>query len=173
MALNIRPAIAEDIPRLMELERLSATAAHWSEAQYRHAVEEIGGLPQRVVLIARPDDPLGKEVNTPALPLTTERRQGQGTLAGFLVARRVDREWELENIVVGSEFRRQGIGTQLIEALLARVQATKGAVFLEVRESNAAARKLYEKAGFREKGRRKLYYSDPAEDAILYRKDVV
>jgi ribosomal-protein-alanine N-acetyltransferase len=45
-------------------------------------------------------------------------------------------------------------------------------VFLEVRESNAAARCFYEKAGFVQTGRRKSYYTDPAEDAVLYRYDL-
>ena len=47
------------------------------------------------------------------------------------------------------------------------------AVFLEVRESNQAARALYEKWAFRESGRRPRYYKDPAEDAILYRLDFI
>jgi [ribosomal protein S18]-alanine N-acetyltransferase len=43
-----------------------------------------------------------------------------------------------------------------------------GAILLEVRKSNLAARGLYEKQGFREVGRRRTYYADPEEDAILY-----
>jgi [ribosomal protein S18]-alanine N-acetyltransferase len=172
MPVNVRPAIPEDIPHIIEIERLSPTAAHWSEEQYRRAIHGVGDLSLRVVLVAELDDPVREEVNNPALlPLET-RRQGLGVLTAFLVARHADTEWELENIVVGSEFRGRGIGTQLIEALLERMRATNAsAVFLEVRESNIAARKLYQKAGFRETGRRKLYYSDPAEDAILYRRE--
>jgi [ribosomal protein S18]-alanine N-acetyltransferase len=173
MPVKVRLAIPEDIPNLIELEQLSPTAAHWSQEQYRRAISRVGDLAERVVLVAESDDPRREEVKPPAaLSLPETRRQGRGVLTGFLVARNVDSEWELENIVVGSEFRRQGIGTQLIEALLERVRARNGsAVFLEVRESNAAARKVYEKAGFRETGRRKLYYSDPAEDAILYSRE--
>ena len=48
--------------------------------------------------------------------------------------------------------------------------AQADSLFLEVRESNTAARKLYEKLGFRETGRRKAYYSNPIEEAILYSK---
>jgi ribosomal-protein-alanine N-acetyltransferase len=57
----------------------------------------------------------------------------------------------------------------LIKALMkrARNQAAT-AILLEVRESNLAARGLYEKRGFREVGRRRSYYADPVEDAILY-----
>jgi ribosomal-protein-alanine acetyltransferase len=169
MPANVRPAIPADIPHLIELERSSPTAAHWSEEQYRCAIPGAGDLPQELVLVAETDDPLCEEVSTPALSPPEEWRQGRCSLAGFLAARHVEGEWEVENIVVGSEFRRRGIGTQLIKALLERMRATNGsAIFLEVRESNAAARKLYEKASFRETGRRKLYYSDAAEDAILY-----
>lgn len=82
-------------------------------------------------------------------------------------------EWEIENIVVAPKVRRKGIGRQLVDALLAAAGETNSeSVFLEVRESNAAARKLYESAGFQQNGRRKSYYSDPPEDAILYRKDL-
>ena len=56
-------------------------------------------------------------------------------------------------------------------ALLVRTQNTNSeSVFLEVRESNSAARSLYEKLGFQQTGRRKSYYANPIEDAILYSK---
>lgn len=179
MPVNVRPAILEDIPYLVELERSSPSAAHWSEEQYRHAIDEVDGSPERIVLVMEMEDSIPGKVNTPTLSQTrrqgwgTQRRQERGNLAGFLVARQVENEWELENIVVGSEFRGRGIGIQLIDVLLSRARAMGGgAFFLEVRESNAAARKLYEKSGFRETGRRKLYYSDPTEDAVLYSREL-
>ena len=52
-------------------------------------------------------------------------------------------------------------------------QEGAAAVFLEVRESNRAARALYEKWAFLESGRRRGYYKDPEEDAILYRIDFI
>ena len=105
------------------------------------------------------------------LVLVAERAVSSNTveIAGFLVALHLGPEWELENIAVTPEARRSGLGMQLLTALLTRAKETNSQkVFLEVRESNAAARALYEKAGFRQTGRRKGYYSDPAEDAILY-----
>ena len=79
-------------------------------------------------------------------------------------------EWELENIVVAPAARRKGLGKRLLEALLAAARETNSrSVFLEVRASNAAARSLYEKAGFEPTGRRKSYYTNSAEDAVLYR----
>jgi ribosomal-protein-alanine N-acetyltransferase len=56
-----------------------------------------------------------------------------------------------------------------LEALLDAAHQTKSSVFLEVRESNAPARALYENAGFKQTGRRPSYYTSPLEDAILYR----
>lgn len=95
-------------------------------------------------------------------------------LAGFLVARYVPSEWELENIVVAPAIRRMGIGRQLIDTLLVQARQTNSiAVFLEVRESNTAARSLYKKLGFMETGRRKAYYSNPSEGAVLYSKTLV
>jgi ribosomal-protein-alanine N-acetyltransferase len=57
-----------------------------------------------------------------------------------------------------------------MDALLSAARETNSdSVFLEVRESNVAARSLYEKAGFEQEGRRKSYYTNPMEDAVLYR----
>jgi ribosomal-protein-alanine N-acetyltransferase len=92
-------------------------------------------------------------------------------LLGFLVARHVLQDWELENIVVAEKKRGRGIGTSLLTELVARAQMGDGAtIFLEVRESNTAARGLYAKLGFKQTGCRKSYYSKPLEDAVLYSK---
>jgi len=89
---------------------------------------------------------------------------------GFLVASHSTPEWELENIVVAPAVQRKGIGRKLLDGLLAAARETNGeAVFLEVRASNRAARAFYEQTGFRQHGRRKSYYSNPIQDAILYR----
>jgi len=62
----------------------------------------------------------------------------------------------------------------LLGTLMATARETHSdSVFLEVRESNTVARRLYEKAGFQETGRRKSYYTNPTEDAILYRRTSV
>jgi [ribosomal protein S18]-alanine N-acetyltransferase len=94
----------------------------------------------------------------------------EAQLQGFIIARTVGVEWEIENIAIAAKARRCGLGTRLLGELLdlARARGAE-AVFLEVRESNRAARALYEKWSFREDGRRKKYYKDPEEDAILYR----
>jgi len=90
-----------------------------------------------------------------------------GTVAGFMVSRRiVEGEREILNVAVHPEMRRSGIATTLIRAEMKR---WPGVHFLEVRESNAAARRLYRQIGFEEAGLRPAYYDDPAESAIVMR----
>jgi ribosomal-protein-alanine N-acetyltransferase len=86
-------------------------------------------------------------------------------LAGYLVVRTVtEGEFEILNVAVEKGFRRSGIAESLIRGQL---EGRKGDWFLEVRESNIAARGLYKKIGFQETGRRPGYYSDPSEPAIV------
>jgi ribosomal-protein-alanine acetyltransferase len=144
----------------MDLERACSTAAHWTGQQYRQAVQPGGDDPERLVLAAEASLPTAR--GNPG----QDSRSG---ILGFLVARHLAPEWELENIVVAPSARRKGLGKRLLDALLAAARETGAeAVSLEVRESNAAARKLYEKAGFELTGCRKSYYSDPLEDAVVY-----
>jgi ribosomal protein S18 acetylase RimI-like enzyme len=90
-----------------------------------------------------------------------------GRLAGFLVSRSVgDREREILNIAIHPDFRRLHIATELLRAELSR---WPGAHFLEVRQSNAAARQLYEGLGFQAVGERPAYYDDPPETGIVMR----
>ena len=160
--MNIRPATLRDLPRLLLLERACPSAAHWTEQHYREALNPQSAGPQRLILVVEAEP-----------QASTSPQSNAAAITGFLVARHLAPEWELENIVVAGHARRQGTGQQLLGALLARAQqASSQSVFLEVRESNVPGRALYEKAQFREAGRRKLYYSDPAEDAILYRRSL-
>ncbi len=118
------------------------SAAHWTAKQYENLVD--GGA----VLVGE---------------------QSGGKLCGFICAQSVAGEWEIENVVVVAEFLRQGIASALMLALIQRAREEGAStVMLEVRESNLAARRLYEKHGFGEAGRRQLYYKVPEEDAILY-----
>ena len=150
--MKIRKATVDDIPLMIELDRTSATSAHWTEPQYRGLLS-----PERLVLVASNDE-------APRAPITNEN------LLGFIVALHIAPDWELENIVVLLGARRMGIGKRLLDALMAAARKTNSeAVFLEVRESNEAARLFYEKSGFIQSGRRKSYYSNPLEDAVLYR----
>lgn len=99
--------------------------------------------------------------------------KSEGTcLVGFVTARVIPPECEIENVVVSPNGRRRGYGRVLVTAALkAAWDAGCEAVFLEVRESNLEARALYKACRFREVGRRAHYYSRPLEDALLYRLD--
>ena len=142
--MSIRPATAADLDAIRAIEHSAPTAAHWSAEQYRTTLF----VSERFALVL--------EENSQIL--------------GFLIARAIDDEWELENIVVEATSQRRGQGVQLLDELikLARAQSAR-AIFLEVRESNLLARRLYEKRGFAECGRRQNYYAAPQEDALVYR----
>ena len=128
----------------MELERSCPTAAHWTLEQYEQALQSDAGT--RFCLVAE------GEAEGQAAPMAGGTPSIMGlNVRGFLVARSVDHEWELENIVVASASRRTGLGMRLLEGLLTQVRETSGeSVFLEVRESNTPARRLYEKMGFQQ-----------------------
>jgi [ribosomal protein S18]-alanine N-acetyltransferase len=158
--VNIRPATLADIPAIITLERQCLSAAHWTDDQYRNLfeAEATRGSARRLMLA------IEKKSAAASMP------DFATSLLGFLIARNIDCEWELENIAVSPAARRQGLATMLIEELLRHAHEARGeSVFLEVRESNHLARTLYEKLGFSQSGCRRGYYPNPPEDGILYR----
>jgi ribosomal-protein-alanine N-acetyltransferase len=98
-------------------------------------------------------------------------RNAAGRVAGYVVAWFVMEEGELANLAVAPSERRKGLGRVMLDAMLADA-ARRGArqIYLEVRESNQAARALYEARKFEEVGRRKRYYRKPEEDALILRR---
>ena len=88
-------------------------------------------------------------------------------VVGHCVLFRVMDEAEITSVSVRKDLRGQGIGTKLITALLDYLRKDGAKIaYLDVRESNQAARTLYTKCGFSEIGRRKRFYQKPVEDAI-------
>ncbi len=100
--------------------------------------------------------------------------EAPGGVVGYLVAQYAADEGEILNLAVTPARHRHGIGRALVERALATL-ADHGArsIFLEVRESNAAARALYAALGFEEVGCRPAYYRRPAEDAIVLRAAIL
>lgn len=91
-----------------------------------------------------------------------------GKIEGYLVSRRIaPGEREILNLAVRPDRRRRGIALQLLQRELSRAATFW---YLEVRESNTAARALYASAGFRMVGRRPDYYDHPREAAVIMRK---
>ncbi|SDL18868.1 ribosomal-protein-alanine N-acetyltransferase [Maridesulfovibrio ferrireducens] len=93
----------------------------------------------------------------------------EGILVGYLAYSMVLDEMEVLNLGVHPDFRKRGIGRELMLALLEQCRKTdvvKG--LLDVKESNIPAISLYESLGFKQVGVRKKYYPDTHEDALLY-----
>ena len=91
-----------------------------------------------------------------------------GRTAGYVGCQTVLDEGYITNVAVSPDFRRQGIARALIAELTAKAGGNKLAfVTLEVRESNAPAIALYTGAGFAPVGKRKDFYSNPTENAVL------
>ena len=139
---------------MVALERQSSAASHWPELTYGRLFEQ--DSPARIALVIFEEGSAGGS-------------EANRTLSGFLVALVSGDECELENIVVAPGHQSSGLGSKLVYALIAAARAQNVTrIFLEVRESNLSARALYEKRGFTITGRRKSYYNDPEEDAVLY-----
>ncbi|MDA8088141.1 MAG: ribosomal protein S18-alanine N-acetyltransferase [Nitrospiraceae bacterium] len=91
-----------------------------------------------------------------------------GTVAGYIIANYRFNEGHILNVTVHPGHVRKKIGTHLLELVVDMLRQKQcRVVYLEVRASNLGARHLYERLGFREVGRRKFYYTDPFEDAVL------
>lgn len=148
----IRDAMPADVPVLLELEQQCEAAAHWRRGDYEGLFAH--DAPRRVAILAVADGP-------------------SGAVLGFVIARVLGPEWEIENLVVAPAARRRGWATEVLQELFRRA-ASDGAVelILEVRESNLAALRLYEKNGFIVEGLRPKYYQQPVEDALLLRATV-
>lgn len=93
-----------------------------------------------------------------------------GVVVGYAAVWMVADQAELGDIAVAAERRGRGIGTRLLEAVMAEMTASGiRELFLEVRVSNRSAQRLYARHGFRQVGRRPGYYSRPKEDALVLR----
>jgi ribosomal-protein-alanine acetyltransferase len=147
--MNIRLANECDLQQLTAISEASGPSAHWTRQQWTDIFRT--QIPARVAWIAE------------------EIIAGEMRGIGFLVAQNGGPEWELENIAVLPAKPRQGIGTGLLSALLA-YSRDFGAerVLLEVRASNLPAISLYRLSGFEQVGRRRDYYGNPTEDALLF-----
>jgi ribosomal-protein-alanine N-acetyltransferase len=143
-AIVIRPARADDLGPIGDLEQASFSDP-WSRQSFRNLLGD-----DRVLFVVAESAP--------------------GEVVGYLVTWFVADEAEVANVVVATPARRRGIGGALIDRALAEARSRGAAtVYLEVRESNAAARRLYERRGFVVVGRRKRYYHRPDEDALVLR----
>ena len=144
-----------DLEEVLEIER-GAFPVPWSERTFRGLLRGRDA----VLLVA--------ERETPA-----SRRDPRRGVLGYAVLWRAGDEAELGNIAVREDARRRGVGVELLRAIVAEAaEMGAEAVYLEVRTSNDGARRLYEREGFREAGRRPGYYTRPREDALVMRREL-
>ena len=146
MALTARVVIApmtlEDVPAVHDIERLSFNSP-WPE----YAFEQ--------------------EIKSNRLARYVVARAGQ-TIAGFAGVWLMVDEAHITTFGVDPDWRRQGIGHQLLLSLIELAQVLGAArMTLEVRASNAPAQALYAAFGFQVVGRRRAYYTDDGEDALV------
>ena len=92
-----------------------------------------------------------------------------GRVAGYGGMSGAAGEYYIDNIAVAEEYRRQGIGRQIMSYLVGWAGKHGGLfVSLEVRPSNAPAIALYESLGFKRAGLRRGFYEKPREDGLIY-----
>jgi ribosomal-protein-alanine N-acetyltransferase len=138
--LEIRQLAYADLPQVIAIER-RAFPTPWSLAMF---VLELS-KPSGICLAALEED----------------------VIVGYLVCSRYDTVWHLMNVAVEPPKQRQGIATALLERLFEQADKPSEQYTLEVRTSNEGAIRLYEHFGFRAAGRRRAYYHDNREDALI------
>ncbi len=142
--LEIRPLAYADLPQVIAIERRAFTTP-WSLAMF---VLELS-KPSGICLAALRD----------------------GRIVGYLVCSRYVDDWHVMNVAVDPNLLRQGIASTLLDHLFAQADGPGEQYTLEVRPSNTPAIGLYERFGFYTAGKRRGYYHDNREDAlIMWRK---
>ena len=149
---SIRGGRAEDVPEVVALERATAEAPHWAEAEYAAMVGgDAADYVRRRLFVAEAD----------------------GVMIGFAVGKVVADTGELESVAVDSRARRSGVGRALCGAVIEWCgEQGAGEVELEVRAMSEGAMGLYRGLGFFSVGLRPRYYNAPVDDAVLMRLDL-
>ena len=142
--LAIRKARAADLPTVMAIER-EQFSNPWSDKYFQ------------------------AELANSFSHFFVAEIQENSVLAGFLIFWRLDAELELHKIAVAKACQRRGYGSCLLDFFITTARSWQCQhALLEVRASNVAAIQLYEKFAFQRIGRRRDYYSLPAEDALVF-----
>lgn len=138
-----------DLLEVVEIEEASGLS-HWGWDAYH---KELQSQIDSIMLVAR---------GPGAVPLA------ERPIAGFIVARHLADEIHINNVAIRPAFRRHGIAARLLQDVLSWGRG-KGAIqaVLEVRAGNSSAQRLYRACGFEIVGRRRRYYKEPVEDALL------
>ncbi len=153
----IRPATASDLEEIARIES-EQFSNPWTREYY--AAELLNDRCH--FLVALPPPGVGHAPENPIGPHA-------GPIAGFLLFWRIGAELELHKIAVAAAWQRQGHASRLMDFFVRKARAWScERAWLEVRANNLPAIRLYEKFCFRCVGRRRDYYSEPAEDALVF-----
>ncbi|MFN2493925.1 MAG: ribosomal protein S18-alanine N-acetyltransferase [Pyrinomonadaceae bacterium] len=148
--ISITRMTEHDLLEVVEIEQESGLS-RWGWAAY---YAELQGNNSNLMLVAR--------------VVNAARRRGAHALAGYIVARRGADELHINNVAVRENYRRRGIGLDLLTRILEEGRSLGvPCAFLELRAGNSAALALYEKCGFTVTSIRERYYSEPPEDALV------
>lgn len=151
MSVLYKPMSKEHIKAVTQIER-ECFSHPWSEAAFYDELEN----PMSLTIVALYTD------------------DGKENVKGFVNVRIVNDEVYINNIAVSKDFRRMGLGKGLLLSLEENVNDKKASfITLEVRESNLPAISLYTSLGYKTVGKRKKFYRDPAEAAILMTKNLI
>lgn len=168
--IRLVPAGPDDAATLLDLEEALFPEDPWTAAMIREELASEFSL----YLLALEDGGAPAAAGGAALTLPPFGIDEAGAVRGYGGVRIVGEDADIMTIGVVPESRGRGLGAEILARLL-DLAAERGATacFLEVRESNGPARRLYERAGFVEVGRIRRYFRRPAEDAIAMRADLV
>ena len=177
----IRKMCAADLDAVARIETENFSTP-WKRADFEHYLDD----PQALFLVAaiewtgiegcEPENGLQQSASADVRKNTggtVQLRSGgadRKTIAGYIGCLYAADEGDITNVSVDAACRRRGIGRELVRTLLTESEQ-RGCerIFLEVRQSNEAAVRLYQMHGFQEIGIRRNYYQKPAEDALLMR----
>jgi len=158
MTVRLRPMTIDDLPGVMVLEEELFAPDTWTEAMYR---DELSRPDTRFYVVA--EFHLEGEDDEEAVA-TDPVMVGYGGLIAY------DDEAHVATLGVTKALQGEGVGSLLLDALLAEADKRSPVVLLEVRADNEAAQRLYQRRGFTEIGRRRGYYQPSGADAVVMRR---
>ena len=157
MSVSLRPMTLADLPVVMRLEEELFAPDTWTEAMYR---DELSRPETRFYVVAE-FDVSGDE---------DEPVEGPPVMVGYGGLIAYDDEAHVATLGVTEALQGEGIGSLLLDALLAEADKRSPVVLLEVRADNETAQHLYRRRGFVEIGRRRGYYQPSGADAVVMKR---
>jgi ribosomal-protein-alanine N-acetyltransferase len=157
MTVRLRPMSPADLPAVMVLEEELFAPDTWTEAMYR---DELSRGDTRFYVVAEFHLEGEDDEPAPAKPVLV----GYGGLIAY------DDEAHVATLGVTKALQGEGVGSLLLDALLAEADKRSPVVLLEVRADNETAQRLYQRRGFTEIGRRRGYYQPSGADAVVMKR---